>query len=116
MVSQEQIKELILRKDELYKFIDIKGKQLEANEFEAKSQQDGFWDNPKKAQILLKNLSSLKGWLTSYRSVANNIDELSVLLELEASEEELENQWKVTKVAVEDLEFKNMLSAEEDGM
>jgi peptide chain release factor 2 len=116
MVSQEQIKKLILRKDELYKFIDIKGKQLEANQFEITSQQDGFWDNPKEAQILLKSLSTLNSWLTSYNSVANNIDELSVLLELEASEEELENQWKVTKIAVEDLEFKNMLSAEEDSM
>ena len=116
MVSQEQIKEFILRKDELYKFIDIKGKQLEANEFEAKSQQDGFWDNPKEAQILLKKLSTLKSWLKSYQTVNNNIEELSVLLELDASEKELEKQWQTTKKAVEDLEFKNMLSAEEDNM
>ena len=94
MVSQEQIKKLILRKDELYKFIDIKGKQLEANEFETKSQQNEFWNNPKEAQILLKKLSTLKSWLTSYNSVANNIDELSVLLELEANEDELDIQLK----------------------
>ena len=97
MASQEQIKELILRKDELYKFIDIKGKQLEVNEFETKSQQDSFWDNPKEAQILLKKLSTLKSWLTSYSSVTNNIDELSVLLELEAKEDELDVQLKKTK-------------------
>ena len=116
MVSQEQIKELILRKDELYKFIDIKSKQLQVNEFESKSQQDGFWDNPQKAQSLLKNLSTLKSWLTSYESVTNNIDELLVLLELEANEDELDIQLKKTKQAIEELEFKNMLSAEEDAM
>ncbi len=116
MVSQEQIKELILRKDELYKFIDIKGKQLEANAFETKSQQNGFWDNPKEAQILLKKLSTLKSWLTSYSSVTNNIDELSVLLELEANKDELDVQLKKTKQSIEELEFKNMLSAEEDSM
>ena len=45
MVSQEQIKSLILRKDELYKFIDIEGKQIEANALEAESQQNKFWNN-----------------------------------------------------------------------
>ncbi len=114
MVNQEQIKELILRKDKLYKFIDIKGKQLRANEFETISQQDGFWNNPKEAQILLKKLSTLKNWLRSYGFVANNIDELSVLLELEANKEELDLQFKKTKQSIEELEFKNMLSAEED--
>ena len=111
MVSQEQIKKLILRKDELYKFIDIKGKQLEVNKFELKSQEDRFWSNPKEAQNLLKRLSTLKSWLTSYEYVANNIDELSVLLELEANEDELDIQFQKTKQAIEELEFKNMLSA-----
>ena len=116
MVSQEQIKALIVRKDELYKFINIKEKQEEADTLENQSQQGGFWDNPKEAQILLKKLSTLKSWLKSYNSVANNIDELSVLLELEASEDELNIQLEKTKESVEELEFKNMLSAEEDSL
>jgi len=116
MVSQEHIKALILRKDELYKFIDIEGKQKEADAFEAESQQNGFWDNPKEAQLLLKKLSSLKIWLKSFNSVINNIEELSVLLELEAGEEELDIQLQKTRESVEELEFKNMLSAEEDSM
>jgi len=116
MVSQEQIKSLILRKDELYKFIDIEGKQIEANALEEESQQNEFWNNPKKAQLLLKKLSTLQSWLNSYTSVTNNIDELAVLLELEASEEDLTVQLQKTKESVEGLEFKNMLSAEEDSM
>ena len=116
MVSQEQIKSLVLRKDELYKFIDIEGKQIEANALEEESQQNEFWNNPKKAQLLLKKLSALQSWLNSYTSVTNNIDELAVLLELEAGEKELDIQLQKTKESVEDLEFKNMLSAEEDSM
>jgi peptide chain release factor 2 len=116
MISQEQIKSLILRKDELYKFIDIEGKQIEANTLENESQQNEFWNKPKEAQILLKKLSTLKSWLNSYKSVTNNIDELSVLLELEAGKEELNIQLQKTKESVEELEFKNMLSAEEDSM
>lgn len=116
MITQEQIKSLNKRKEELYKFIDIEGKQIEANALEQESQQDDFWNQPKDAQRLLKKLSALKCWLTSYQTVNNNLEELNVLIELEASEKELETQWQTTKLAVEDLEFKNMLSAEEDGM
>jgi peptide chain release factor 2 len=116
MVSQEQIKALILRKDELHKFIGIKEKQEEADAYETESQQNGFWDKPKEAQILLKKLSTLKSWLKSFNSITNNIEELTVLLELEASEDELESQLQKTKGSVEELEFKNMLSAEEDSM
>jgi len=116
MVSEEQIKALNTRKDELYKFINIKVKQTEAEKLEVLSQQNDFWNNPKEAQILLKQLSTLKSWIKSYNNVSNNIDELSVLLELSASDGELNEQLIKTKIAVEDLEFKNMLSAKEDAM
>ncbi len=116
MINQEQIKALSIRKDELYKFIDIAKKQKEASILEKESQQNNFWNNPKEAQIILKKLSTLKVWLKSYNLVANNIEELSVLVELEASEQELEAQLELTINSVEDLEFKNMLSAEEDNL
>ena len=116
MVSQEQIKALSKRKDELYKFINISEKQKEANTLTLQSQENDFWNNPKEAQIILKKLSILKSWLKSYNAVATNIEELSVLLELEAGEGELETQLQKTRLIVEELEFKNMLSAEEDSM
>ena len=116
MVGQEQIKSLSTRKDELYKFINISEKQKKANTLTALSQESNFWDNPKKAQIILKKLSILKNWLKSYSSVVNDIDELSVLIELEADEKELETQLQKTRSTVEELEFKNMLSAEEDSL
>ena len=116
MVGQEQIKSLSKRKEELYKFINIAEKQKKANTLTALSQESNFWDNPKKAQIILKKLSILKNWLKSYSSVVTDIDELSVLIELEADEKELETQLQKTRSTVEELEFKNMLSAEEDSM
>ena len=65
---------------------------------------------------VLKQLNSLKIWLKAYKTVANNIDELEVLIELKAEETELESQLKKTVTAIEDLEFKNMLSAKEDNL
>ena len=116
MANQENINSLNKRKVELHKFIDISTKEKEAGNLEKKSQENGFWDNPKDAELLLKKLSGLKSWLKSYDLIELNIEELSVLLELGASEDELKEQFKITQLSVEDLEFKNMLSAEEDSM
>jgi peptide chain release factor 2 len=116
MANQENINSLNKRKVELHKFIDITAKEKEAGNLEKKSQENGFWDNPKDAELLLKKLSRLKSWLKSYDVIELNIEELSVLLELGASEDELKEQFKITQLSVEDLEFKNMLSAEEDSM
>ena len=116
MVNQEQIKILILRKNDLYRFIDIERKKTEALNLENLSQQSEFWNNAKEAQIKLKKLSSLKGWLNLYNKISINIDELSVLIELEASKKEIENQLFVTENSIEELEFKNMLSSEEDNL
>ena len=116
MVNQENINSLNKRKVELHKFIDISTKEKDVGNLEKKSQENGFWDNPKDAELLLKKLSGLKSWLKSYDLIELNIQELSVLLELGASEDELKEQFKITQLSVEDLEFKNMLSAEEDSM
>ena len=116
MVSEEQIKALKKRKDELYKFINIKIKITKAQELEKLSQQNDFWNSPKEAQSLLKQLSILKSWINSFNNVSNNIDELSVLLELGANELELNEKLIETKTGLTDLEFRNMLSAKEDSM
>jgi len=116
MANQENINSLNKRKVELHKFIDISAKEKEVGNLEKKSQENGFWDNPKDAELLLKKLSGLKSWLKSYDAIELNIEELSLLLELGASDDELKEQFKITQLSVEDLEFKNMLSAEEDSM
>ena len=116
MVNEEQIKALEKRKDELYKFININTKQKEADKLKVLSQQNDFWNNPKEAQTILKKLSTLNSWIKSYDNLSNNIDELSVLIELSASNDELSKQLSKTNIAIEELEFKNMLSAKEDSM
>jgi peptide chain release factor 2 len=116
MANQENINSLNKRKVELHKFIDIPAKKKESGNLEKKSQENGFWDSPKDAELLLKKLSRLKSWLKSYDVIELNIEELTVLLELGASEDELKEQFKITQLSVEDLEFKNMLSADEDSM
>ncbi|MAW21232.1 MAG: peptide chain release factor 2 [Flavobacteriales bacterium] len=116
MITDEQIRALSKRRDELNRFIDIEKKKEEANALEQESQSSNFWENPKEAQSILKKLSILKSWIKSYHSVSTNIEELQVLIELNADESELDKYHKKTIGSIEDLEFKNMLSAQEDSM
>lgn len=116
MITKEQLKNLISRKDELYKFLDIASKQENTDALETKTQSADFWENPKKAQKILKELNALKIWINSFNLVKNNIDELQVLIELNAAENELDIQLKNVIISIEELEFKNMLSAEEDSL
>ena len=77
-----------------------------------------FWDNPKEAEKFLKSLSEKKSWITRYDKVALAVDELDVALEFFAggdmTQEEFDQTYSVAETAIEDLEFFNMLSGEED--
>ncbi len=116
MIAKDYLNDLITRKDELYKHLNIIVKQKEAHNLQQITQKNDFWNSPKEAQNILKKLNSLKVWLKSYDIIVNNIDELQVLIELNADLEELEIQSKKTLISIEDLEFKNMLSAQEDNL
>tara|TARA_B100001540_G_scaffold31631_1_gene27602 strand:+ start:2243 stop:3319 length:1077 start_codon:yes stop_codon:yes gene_type:complete len=116
MAIEENINNLEKRKEKLYEVTKIQSKKIKINELEALSHQNDFWNNPKKAEAILKELNTLKNWVQSYEDIVNNIDELNVLFELKATEKEMEEQINKTKVVIEELEFKRMLSAKEDGM
>ena len=116
MVTKEQIKKLQIRRDELYIHLDILSKKTQAQELEITTQSKDFWQNPKEAKLTLKQLNSTKLWLKAYNQVANNIDELQVLIDLNEQENEVDTQFKKTISSIEDLEFKNMLSSKEDNL
>lgn len=77
-----------------------------------------FWDNAKEAEALLKATKQKKIWTDAYQAVEASIEDLSVLFDFfqagEGSEEEVDQQFQKTKELLEELEFKNMLSGEED--
>lgn len=78
----------------------------------------GFWDKPKEAEKVLHSIKIKKNWTDAFEKAAVAVEDSSVMLEFlqagEASEEEMKMQYEETLKALEDLEFKNMLSAEED--
>jgi peptide chain release factor 2 len=68
----------------------------------------------------MRQIRNKKIWTDAYKLCSDAVEDLLVLYdffkEQAATEEELEAQFKLASDRVEDLEFKNMLSSEEDGL
>lgn len=66
----------------------------------------------------MRQISDLKKWTAAFETVTRELDDLKVLFEFfstgDASEEEIQLQYDKVNLATEDLEFKKMLSKEED--
>ena len=80
---------------------------------------DGFWNDPKKAEIVLKSIQEKKSWTNAFTHAEVALADIEVLFEFyqadEATEEEVEESLRKTEKLFDDLEFRNMLSSEEDG-
>ena len=99
---------------------DVESKTLQIREDEKLTQDPGFWDDPKKAEATMRTIRTRKVWVDSWSACRSAVDDLQVLYDFfkegAASEEELAEQYALAQQRIEDLEFKNMLSAEEDGL
>ncbi|MCH2215227.1 MAG: peptide chain release factor 2 [Bacteroidota bacterium] len=120
MITAENIAELAGRLEALRGYLDIPGKKLEIEEEEKHTLDPNFWDDSKKAEQILKKIRNKKVWTDAYADVETNLEDLKVLYDFfkdgEAEEGDVMEQHAATVEAMDELEFKNMLSAEEDSM
>ncbi|MDR0364286.1 MAG: peptide chain release factor 2 [Bacteroidales bacterium] len=118
MITIENYKELRERLDALRRYLDIDGKLKAVSEEEKQTQAVDFWNDPKQAEKLLREIKDKKRWTDDFIAAQNSVDDLSVLLEMfeveEATEKEIEAQYADALTKIADLEFMNMLSREED--
>lgn len=93
-------------------------KLIQVNEEEKKTQDPAFWDNPKKAETILKEIKRIKFWIDSYSELDSLFNDLEVLMEFSQMGEDVDSdiisQTDTLMAALDELEFKNMLSGEED--
>ncbi|MFM7015353.1 MAG: peptide chain release factor 2 [Bacteroidota bacterium] len=114
----EQLKELSDRTDALRRHLDVDNRLQQIAQEEQLTHAPDFWNDPKRAEQILKNINLKKEWTNAYQAVRSAVDDLAVLFEFhkegEATEEEVDAAHLQTLKLLEDLEFKNMLSGEED--
>ena len=82
------------------------------------SHASDFWDNPKEAEQILRSIKMKKYWTDSYNTIEKSMDDLTVIFDFfkegDATEADADKAYTDTSRLMEDLEFKNMLSGEED--
>lgn len=129
MITQEQIRDLHQRTEALGKCLDIDGKRTKVAELRKRTEEPDFWGDPKAAEAFMKDMNSLKSWVTGYDSAFSQVEDLDVLYEFakdtaDASEDAVESEemrelgaaYVAAEKSVEDLELKNMLGEEGDNL
>ncbi|WP_159039936.1 peptide chain release factor 2 [Christiangramia fulva] len=120
MITTENIKDLKERLVALRRYLDIDAKKIEITNKEEKTFAPDFWDDPKKAELIMKEVNAEKKWVEDYEKAETFVDDLEVIYEFykedEATAEDVAEREKKALDLIEDLEFKNMLSEEGDDM
>ncbi|MBR7720937.1 peptide chain release factor 2 [Microvirga sp. SRT04] len=95
---------------------DARKEQLAA--YEAKTTAPGFWDDSKAAEATLREIKPIKTWTDDFEAVQQTLADTEVLYDFykegEVTEAEMQADYDATVQKVEALEFKRMLSDEED--
>ena len=93
---------------------------MEIEEEEEKTQAPEFWNDPKKAEVLLRKIKAKKNRAEAFAKAQEAFNDLKVLEDFfrdgEVSHEEMDEQFAVALKQVEDLEFLQMLGKEEDSL
>ncbi|MDC6469137.1 peptide chain release factor 2 [Flavobacteriaceae bacterium] len=120
MISNEQFKSLTERISALRRYLDIDAKEVEIKNQEEKTLAPDFWNEAKAAEAHMKQLRTLKKWVSDYEIIKQGIDDLEVLMEFEKSGDaeavEVNSQYESSLELLEALEFRNMLSDEGDDL
>lgn len=120
MIKIEQLKEISLRIDAIEEYLKIKEKKMQLAEEELKTQDPGFWDDPKKAEIQMKAIRVLKYWVSTFETLKSSYEDLEVLNDFakdgDGDDNELKELYDKLLEEVDALELKNMLSGEEDAL
>lgn len=93
-------------------------KRVEIEEEEIKTHDPDFWNDPKQAEKTLKQINSKKYWVNMHKDLVSKKEDLEVMMEFfaegEENEPEIDANYAALIEGVEELEFKNMLSSDED--
>ncbi|MFN9596716.1 MAG: peptide chain release factor 2, partial [Bacteroidota bacterium] len=119
-MTTDQLADLRERANALRRHLDVDKKlSLLAGEEQLTHAPD-FWNDPKRAERILKQIKEKKTWTDLFRETEGAVEDAGVLLDFfkvgEVTEQEVDEQYGKALRMLDDLEFKNMLSGEEDSL
>ncbi|WP_426059585.1 peptide chain release factor 2 [Hymenobacter sp. B1770] len=117
-MTQDQIKDLKGRVEALRRYLDYDTRKAQIAAAEAQTTAPGFWDDSKAAETTLREIKAIKTWTDDFEAVQQALADTEVLFDFhregEVPEYEMQADYEATLKKVEGLEFKRMLSDEED--
>ena len=120
MITSDQLHDVLERDKALRGIFDIDSKTIQLEEEELRTQDPGFWEDAKRAEVQMKKVKELKKWIELYSEVHAAAEELELAYEYVKeeiiTEEEVDAAYKKALHLLEDLEFRNMLRDEADQM
>jgi peptide chain release factor 2 len=101
-------------------FFDVANRIEKIKEDEHLSASADFWNDPKKAQTIMKQIQSHKQWVDAFNDAKAKVDETDVLYEFyqqgEGDEREVENHYQLALKSLDDLEFKSTFTSPQDAL
>lgn len=120
MITAEQLKDMLERAETLHHYLDIESKRVELEEEELRTQAPDFWEDAKRAEEQMKKVKDIRRWIEGYDEVKAATDELQLAFDYAkeelVEESEVDADYAKCLQLIEDLEMKNMLREEADGM
>ncbi|MGB3617544.1 MAG: peptide chain release factor 2 [Catalinimonas sp.] len=117
-MTTEQLKDLKARVSALRGYLDYDQKLEEITTEELKTAQPGFWDDPQVAEQVMRGIRNRKAWTDPFADLKRQYEDLETLYEFyeagDVDEGEIDREQGRLLKQLEALEFKKMLSAEED--
>lgn len=95
-------------------------KEKEIAELQAKTAAPDFWNDNIAAQKVMQQISQRKEWVESWQSIQRRLHDTQVLIDLaqesndESYAKEIQTEIETIEKDIADLEFRNMLSGEDD--
>ena len=87
MITQEQLKDISVRIEKLKSYLEIDKKRIEIANEEEKTANPAFWNDPKKAEGIMKELRFKKRWVEDFEKVISLNEDMQVLYEFYKEEE-----------------------------
>ena len=120
MITQDQLKDIQTRTEQLNKYLDIPAKKIQYEEEQLRTQAPEFWEDQKRAEAQMKLVKELEKWIKAYEEISTLSEELATAFEFFreelVTEEEVDALYERVRAAIEDLELKSMRRKEEDSM
>ncbi|MDB5228573.1 MAG: hypothetical protein JWN78_2766 [Bacteroidota bacterium] len=99
---------------------DVDNKIEQIKDDEAKTLAPNFWDDQLKAQALMKEIKQNKHWVNLYKNIESKFGDITVLREFneigEATDDEVDKQYREVVAELDENEFKSTLKNEEDSL